>query len=144
VTRWSCRREPEIGDARVSGRWTADLRQHVSTCAVCREVSRVGTALAAMPHVQAPAAVNPSLLWERARQARRLRAEAQISRIVTATQTATAAGVGIGAIIVCVRIWPASWQSLTLGVGDHAILSGATALLMVTALAVSRWLSHDA
>ena len=139
-----CDREIEVRDAGASGRWTQGLRQHASECSTCRDVALVATAFASLPGTGRITA-NPALLWELARQARRLRAEAQISRIITVTKIVAAflSGAAIVGLVTRFATWPASWSALVPGDDDRAVLYGATGLLLVAVFAVSRWMSDE-
>ena len=87
MTGRACLRERDVRQASSSGRWTADLRAHAHDCASCRETMVVASALAGDIAVP-PRRMSPSILWAKARHARRRRAETAASRILVGTQVA--------------------------------------------------------
>jgi hypothetical protein len=135
-----CRRGREAQKAADTGRWTTELREHVTGCPTCREISLVVTALASA-HVRRPAMPDPAVLWARARHARRLRAEAMVSRIITTGQI----GAGVVALAVLlalagqVETWPGLWSAVEYG----ALTFGVAGLAAAGILAMTRWLSED-
>jgi len=82
-----CPREDELTEAIASGVVPIELRRHAGACQVC-----LTTWLTTTVHASAapPPKLDPSALWERAGRMRRLRAEAQMARIVTGAQVAAA------------------------------------------------------
>ena len=92
-----CRLGRDVQQAAISGRWATALREHVEGCRSCREIASVTATLAAAP-VPPPSTVRPAVLWIRAKHARRLRAEAMVSRIITAGQIG-AGVVGLGLLL---------------------------------------------
>lgn len=84
-----CAREEAVRIASASGRWTPALTVHASVCPVCGEIKTVTEALAA-PLTGKAQAVNPVIVWARARQAADLGAAARMARILTVTQILTA------------------------------------------------------
>jgi len=83
----ACRYQHDVQQASVSGRWSAMLDSHTNECATCRDVRLIAEAFATAPPSARPSkTVDPVLLFARAREERRLRAEARASRVTTATQ----------------------------------------------------------
>jgi hypothetical protein len=136
MTQRGCTREGDVHEASATGRWTPELRSHLIGCAPCRDVALVTTTLAT-PASGAPTPIDPVVLWERARRARRLDTEARISRVVTGTQIA--AGVVVLAAVASFARWPSSWPQIALDAGDPVLLCGATGLLLLAALGVTGW-----
>lgn len=133
-----CPRERETQQAAATGRWTAELRGHVALCASCPQIARVTEALAA-PLASPPASVDPLALLAGARQFRRLRAEARVSRILTGAQLGVCAVALGGMVAFAAR--PSLWRASPV---DHDNLwwlyAGALVLtLAVVALSTSLW-----
>lgn len=110
-----CRFEPETTQAARTGRWTEALRAHAGDCPACRQVALVTGALASVTTEAPVKPVDPHVIWARARQHRRLRAEVLASRIVTGAQVV--AGVillaGLGFVAARVNVWfPSADSSL--------------------------------
>jgi hypothetical protein len=82
---FGCPREVDVRDAARSGRWPAGLRAHAPHCRHCADVSLVTETLARSNESRLPPS-DPRVLWMHARLNRRLHAEAQISRLITAVQ----------------------------------------------------------
>jgi predicted anti-sigma-YlaC factor YlaD len=138
-----CRREAEVQQAAMTGRWTSELRAHAQGCPTCGEVTAVAEALAALaaPGVasQPPRSVAPARLWAEARQARRYRADVLTSRIVAGVQISTAVlVVGVLAVVGA----QTDFRSL-LSTGGNTMIVGATAALILGAMGITSWLSHE-
>jgi hypothetical protein len=136
-----CLREFEIVEAVTAGRWPeacdADLRSHALSCAVCRDVAVVASAL----HEERDSAVTgagvPSagLVWWRAElRARReaVRAAERPMKLVHSLAAAAAAGVGMALLG---GLLPSAGQLLTAVVSlpQFGLLLGALATLVVVA-----------
>lgn len=97
----SCPHEDRVLTARRSGRWDADLSQHVEHCRVCTEISAVSERmqrLASEP--DAPALPDPDWLWLRARIA------ARESSAETALRRSTLRGIaGCGLLAAGAWLW---------------------------------------
>jgi len=135
-----CRRGREVQKAADAGRWTTELREHVTGCRTCREISLVVTTLASAP-VRRPAMPNPAVLWARARHARRLRAEAMVSRIITTGQIV--AGVIALAVLLALAGQVETWPGLSSAVEYGALTFGVAGLAAAGILAMTRRLSED-
>ena len=94
----SCRRESEVHAAARSGRWTPALRDHVRACRHCGDVALATTALTEAPAPRVPPA-DPQVLWMQARLARRLHAQARISRLITIAQSS------IGVVVIAALVY---------------------------------------
>lgn len=94
------------------------------------------------PLPPSPPSADPRLLWVSARHARRLRAEAEISQIITVSQIAAVAVV-VGVVLRFVK-WPALWSWLSQSPDDRTLIYAATGLVAAAAIGVSRWLMYDA
>lgn len=139
----------DVQQASASGRWTAALVAHAKTCRACAEVRLVTEALAAGPARPRPmtrGAIDPALLFARARANRRLRAEAQMSLVTMVTQVAVLALV-LGVVIYFVPVptaWPDGWSwpsvSLALPEDARAWMYGGAALVMASIFMLSRWM----
>jgi len=104
VIRRGCRFEPETTQAARTGRWTEALRAHTGGCPTCRQVVLVTGALASASTDASVRPVDPHLIWARARQRRRLRAEILASRIVTGAQVAAGIVLLAGLFFVAARV----------------------------------------
>jgi hypothetical protein len=157
--RFSCPHELDVQQAAASGRWPAALDAHSRDCGACADVRLVTSTFASVPPAAAPRVTpDPALLFARARQARRLRAEARISLVSTASQIAVLAGV-LGATFFVLPIptsvewsamleWPAlrEWLSppLDMSADPRVWTYGATAFVMASLFLFARWASQDA
>jgi hypothetical protein len=140
VSKNTCAFEEPVRHASIDGRWTADLTAHVDGCAVCDEVRTIACLLQT-PQSPAPVTTDPRLIWVSARHARRLRAEAQISQIVTAAQIAACAVVV--AALASFASWPDAWPTFSFDGGDRTVLYAVAGVVMVGAVALSQWRSRD-
>lgn len=136
-----CRREAEVRAAAASARWTADLRGHAAGCARCGEIALVTSALVQPTPGPAPR-LDPAMIWTRARMARRLRAEAQVSRFVAGAQIAG----WVFGLIVIAFIFGQFRPELPAQVGEWtvALISAASALLVACAAFLHRLVVRDA
>ena len=137
----TCSRQSDVRDAAASGRWTHELREHAAACASCHEVAVVTLALSG-DTTTAPRRVAPSILWAKARFARRRRAETVASRILAGSQVA----IGIVGIVVVVAYVAAridTWSALGGSQWSPALLGGA-GLLVAGGLATLRWIGRRA
>jgi hypothetical protein len=134
----TCHREQELVEAIASGTVPVELRLHAGGCQPC-----LGTWLRLAAHsVATPAPrLDPSTLWERAGRMRRLRAEAQIARIVTGTQFAAA--VLILAVLVFFGSQPATWTSFSFAGTNTFQLGVGLSLILLAAVGVSRLITQD-
>lgn len=140
----TCANEAVVQRAAASGRWTPDLRQHVTSCAACRDVFLVTRALSGAEPAAPPRRISPAILWAKARQARRRRAEAMASRILVGGQVATAVlGLSmlayLGAEVGAWRVLALAFDALPIPAG------GLLALLLTAGLAglATRFLTRD-
>jgi hypothetical protein len=136
-----CAREHEIVDAVTSGRWPdaceADLRDHVTTCQVCKEVAFVAGVLHEEHDVALAEARLPSagLVWWRAElRARREAVKAAERPLTLVHSLAAASAIGVGAALVggmipYVRDLFATFAALP----DLGLLIGAFVTLLVVA-----------
>lgn len=136
-----CAREDAVRAASASGRWTPALTVHASVCATCREVKTVTEALAAPLATSAPA-VNPVVLWARARQASNVATAARMARILTAAQMLSASVVLVllisAAVVVALSGTPQNSSTRAFsGMAEMAL--GAGVLLTGAAVWLSRW-----
>jgi hypothetical protein len=130
---WGCQREDAVRRATAAGQWTPALEAHVTVCVSCREVRLVASALAA-PIQPRPAAIDPAIVFARARQAARIAAAARMSRVLFMGQIASA--MVIVAVIVAASQWPVG--DVNIGVPDTitlwclggALLTAATAWMV--------------
>lgn len=85
MTQRTCERESSIVDATRSGQWSADLEDHLTTCAVCTEAKHVAELLlqhAAVLSTQIqPSAA--SVVWQRMQAQRRRLALKRATQCVT-------------------------------------------------------------
>jgi hypothetical protein len=93
------------------------------------------------PLPPAPVLADPRVIWAAARHARRLRAEAQISLILTASQIAACAVVV--AVVVRFVPWPDAWSPLSFEFDDRTLWYGALGLVMAGTLGLSRLITGD-
>jgi hypothetical protein len=135
-----CRRGDEIADAAAHGAWTHDQRAHAASCVSCRDRALVAAALATpLPEGRHPIAADPARLWTRARYERRLRAEAQASRIVAVVQAVVSVAVVAALLVAASAFWPgAVWSWLTPGPDSTTVVAGAAAVMASGAL-LARW-----
>jgi hypothetical protein len=133
----SCLREREMAQAVAARTVTQDLRTHAASCEVC-----LTTWLTmAVPGASPPPAINPAALWDRAGRMRRLRAEAQMSRIVTGAQVIAA--ILILAVLVFFGSRPATWASLSFTGANATLLATGLGLLVLAGVGVSRLIAQD-
>jgi hypothetical protein len=127
-----------MAQAVAAGQVPAELRDHASRCRPC-----LATWLASAAHatLTPPPRLDPSTLWERAGRMRRLRAEAQMSRIVTAAEVA--AGLIILAVLVIFGSQSVAWTWLTLPGQSSLLLGAGVGLLLVGAVGISRLILQD-
>ena len=136
----ACRFDDRVREAAVSGRWTTELEAHADRCESCRDV-RLVTAALRSPLPASPVSADPRLLWASARHARRLRGEAQISLILSASQIA-ACLIVVAAIVRFAR-WPTSWPTLSFDLDDRTLWYGALGLVMAGTLGLFRLMTRD-
>jgi hypothetical protein len=135
MTRRACDRQRDVQQAAASGRWTDELRGHAASCESCREVALVTSALSG-DATAAPRRVAPSILWAKARFARRRRAETVASNILIGSQVAIGA-IGLGVVAYFgARLEP--WSAI----GASSTLLGGAALLVAGGLVTFRWISR--
>ena len=139
-----CPREYEMTQAIASGVVPIELRRHAGACQVC-----LTTWLTTTVHASAapPPRLDPSSLWERAGRMRRLRAEAQMARIVTGAQVAAAV------LILAVLVFfggqsffgpqPATWTAESFAGLNATHLVAAVALIFLAGFGLSRLLIQD-
>jgi predicted alpha/beta hydrolase family esterase len=144
VIPWACRREADAQQAAMTGRWTAELRVHVQACGTCEEIVSVAATLAGLTATDTatrpPRSVVPARLWAEAQQARRLRAEVLVSRIVVGVQMATALVVVATLATFGSQVDIRSVLSST----GNTLIVVATAGLILGAMGLTSWLSNDA
>ena len=134
----SCPREREMSEAATAGVVSADLRGHAGTCQACLTTWLTG----ALHASAAPAPrLNPSALWEQAGRMRRLRAEAQMARIMTGAQVAI--GMIILAVLVFFGTQSATWTSFPFAAANSMHLAAGVGLLLLAAAGVSRLITQD-
>ena len=138
MTARSCGRLREMQQAAASGQWTDELRGHAATCAACHEVAVVTSALSG-DVAAAPRRVSPSILWAKARFARRLRAETVASTILIGSQVAIGA-IGLGVVAYAGARFDA-WSSLSAGSWAPLVLGGA-GLLVAGGILTLRWITR--
>jgi hypothetical protein len=134
----TCSRSAEVARAVSAGAFSTELRDHASRCQTC-----LAAWLTSAVHGTAapPPRLDASALWERASRMRRLRAEAQMSRIITGAQVA--AGVIILAVLVFFGSQSATWSWLTLPGQSSVLLAAGVSLVLLTALGVSRLIAQE-
>jgi len=158
--RW-CSRLVETRFAGRAGRVTVELRRHAATCGRCRELLLVTETLQE-PVAGAPSAVDPALIWARARVERRLRRQASASRVRTALHVALGAVIaGAAGALIAVSdpvVWPdlvelGSWRESSQAIvepigssqGDLGVwLYSLPALVVLAFASLWRWVSRDA
>ena len=138
-----CAHEDTVRQAATSGRWTPALVSHVESCRACGEVRTIAAMLGGAPAGPPPRA-NAQMIWQRARHARRLRAEEVASRIMTVGQL----GCGvIGLVVLAYLGWRAEFwpvlQTASAVTETLPWLAGAIALTAGSMLAMFRWLSRS-
>ena len=134
----ACPRGSDMADAIAAGMVTPELRSHAAGCEACL----AAWLSSAVPGVStAPATINPIALWARAGRMRRLRAEAQISRIITGAQVIAA--VLILAVLVYFGSQPGTWASLSFARINGIQLATGIGLLVLAGVGVSRLIAHD-
>ena len=113
MIRIECAREQDVLDVIAARRWPercdAELREHVTSCAICADVVEVVGALtdshdAIWPHVQVPSSAN---VWWRAQLRARQEAARKASRPITVVQVAASlvALVVVAAALYAIRPW---------------------------------------
>ena len=138
MTAITCPREQEMAQAVASGTVTTELRDHAGRCQACLAAwltTALHTTAAPPPHL------DPSALWERAGRMRRLRAEAQMSRIITAAQIA--AGVIILAVLVFFGSQTATRAWFTVPGQSSLLLAAGVGLLLLATVGVSKLMAQD-
>ena len=128
----ACPRESELAQAMAQGTVTQELRSHAAGCETCLTAWMTRAVRGAS---LAPATIDPAALWERAGRMRRLRAEAQITRIVTGAQVIAA--VLILAVLVYFGSQPATWSSLSLARINGIQLAAALGMIVLAGVGVS-------
>ena len=117
MSRFECPREDDVIDAIQAARWPDrlddDLRAHLASCAICRDLAAVMApvredAAAAMGEVRVPDA---GAVWLRAQVRARAEAARQAARPITAAQVIafTTAAAGAGAVFGASSGWFQSW-----------------------------------
>ena len=131
-------------EAIASGSIPSELRRHAGKCQAC-----LTTWLTTTVHASAapPPRLDPSALWERAGRMRRLRAEAQMARIVTGAQVAAAV------LILAVLVFfgsqpffgpqPATWTAVSFAGLNATHLVAAVGLIFLAGFGLTRLLSQD-
>jgi len=139
----TCRLEQETRQASASGRWSHELRDHLSACASCREVAMV-TAVLSGDAAVAPRRFAPSILWAKARFLRRRRAETLASRILVAIQV----GSGLVAVVMLAYAatvldgWSVFGSALSRALTPALLLAGA-GLVTLIGVATARLLRRE-
>lgn len=136
---FECPRERAVTMASAAGRWTEELRAHAASCRHCREAALVASAFGA-ESIKPPAGISPSTIWLRARLARRQRAEAQVSRILTGAQIAIGSLVA-GAFVAVGR--QINWWTPGADAAIPASLVALVGVLMVAAVAATSLISRE-
>ena len=134
----ACPREYEMRQAVTAGAVTQDLRHHAAGCQACL-ATWLSSAMHAAP--APPPRIDPALLWERARRQRRLRAEAQMSRILMGAQAA--AGVLILAVLVFFGTQSVTWTGLSFAGMNGTHLVAAVGLIFLAGFGFSRLITQD-
>ena len=138
MTAVTCPREQEMAQAVASGIVTTELRDHAGRCQACL----AAWLTSALHATSAPTPqLDPSALWERAGRMRRLRAEAQMSRIITGAQVA--AGVIILAVLVFFGSQSATWARFTVPGQSSLLLAAGVGLFLLATLGVSKLMAQD-
>ena len=138
MTSATCPREAEMAQAVAARTVMQDLRIHAASCEVCL----TAWLTMAVPGASTPPrAINPAALWDRAGRMRRLRAEAQMSRIVTGAQVIAA--ILILAVLVFFGSRPATWASLSFSGANATQVGVGLALLILASVGVSRLIAQD-
>ena len=157
-----CGRLAELREAARAGRVTAALRRHAATCDRCGDLLLVTEALSE-PVAGGPSAVDPALVWARARVERRLRHQVGASRLRIVLQVALGVAiVGVAGVLVATsnaEVWPdlvqlASWREGSrpsvvdrIGSSQDDLSLWLYCLPAIVALASAslwRWVSRDA
>jgi hypothetical protein len=139
----ACRHEHDVQRAAMAGRWTNDLRRHVAACATCGDVARI-TAVLSGDATASPRRVSPSILWAKARHARRRRAEALASRILVSGQVCS----GVIGLVVLAYAGTAvdGWSTFGASLGKALPvpeLLGGIALLAMMGAATARLITRQ-
>ncbi|HYN10735.1 MAG TPA: hypothetical protein VES67_25350 [Vicinamibacterales bacterium] len=134
----ACPREHEMHQAVAAGAVTQELRHHAAGCQACL-ATWLSSAVHAAP--AAPPAIDPVLLWERARRQRRLRAEAQMSRILMGAQAAAA--VLILAVLVFFATQSVTWTAVSFAGLNGTHLVAAVGLIFLAGFGLSRLITQD-
>jgi hypothetical protein len=144
-----CPRESDVLDALASARWPhrvdAELSNHVASCAICRDVITVASAIQA-DHDDAWREANvPSSgqMWRRAEMRARHEAIREASRPVTVAQGVAVFFALAVAAVACWFAWPSmhSLFSATVSGGDAQAATAFTSpLLMPIAIAMGAFL----
>ncbi len=121
--------------ASATGRWTPALEAHAAACPTCRDVKTVTSALAA-PFAASSLAIDPVLLWARARHAAHVAAAARMSRILTTTQVLAASLVL--AVFISFFRWP-DVQPTASAPDTNTLLVAGGMLLTAATVWLSRW-----
>jgi hypothetical protein len=139
----SCSQESDVRLAALTGRWPGALRAHAERCTHCADVALVTSTLAGAtgrePRPLLPA--DPGVLWMHARLNRRLHAEAQISRLVTAVHMVI--GVMVLAGLTYVGATLDLWRSVPGAAMEAAALTAFAALLLAGVVLVTRAMTRS-
>ena len=137
----SCPRESDVRLAALTGRWTGALRAHAERCTHCADVALVTSTLAGAREARPLLPGDPGVLWMHARLNRRLHAEAQISRLVTAVHMV------IGVVVLAGLTYVGStldlWRSVPPQAMEAAALTGFAALLLSGVVLVTRAMTRS-
>ncbi|HLH31342.1 MAG TPA: hypothetical protein VKY31_09075 [Terriglobia bacterium] len=136
-----CPREFEVAEAVTSGRWPdasgLELRNHVSTCTVCKDIVLVATALynereSAVQHASIPSA---GLVWWRAELQARREAVRRAERPMTLAHSLAAASAAGVALALLGGLLPFAQELLTAfrNLPQLGLLIGGLAMLLIVA-----------
>jgi hypothetical protein len=111
VSAFTCAHDATTRMAAATGRWSETARAHAQSCRSCREVALVVTALAAPAEVERSATGDPGRLWVQGRVARRVRAEAQVSRVVLGVHVSI--GLALAVLLAYAAVRLQFWTALS-------------------------------
>ncbi|HET9371338.1 MAG TPA: hypothetical protein VFO19_13860 [Vicinamibacterales bacterium] len=144
MIRRGCAHEDAVRQASVTGRWTPVLQSHADRCRTCGEVRTIAAVLGTA-RVGPPPRANAQMIWQRARHARRLRAEEVASRIITIGQLVC--GI-VGLVLLAywgwrAEFWPTMQSATVAATSTLPWLAGAVLLTAGSMLAMFRWMSRS-
>lgn len=127
MTRRTCERESSVAAAARSGQWSADLEDHLATCAVCTETKRVAELFlqhaAVMSRQIQPFAA--SVVWQRMQARRRQLALKRATQCVTLMSLLAGMYAAVLAGWYLPRLWHPQLSTDLSPLSSEVVLAGA-------------------